>query len=151
MAKTGYQADQGGRHYLTGSLKVNLTKDEKQWLGATVRRSDGFVGQVWVWVSRSGSARQGPCGSSPKVQRSRSTCPRLSLSEMLTRSPACRRVVDMNTACETETCSTCRADVVDVNEAGECRPCATFAHNLRLMAAGVSRGKDGRYTKVGKK
>ena len=56
-----------------------------------------------------------------------------------------------STACEYETCKGCGADVLDVNEAGECRPCATFSHNLRLMAAGVTRGKDGRYTKVGKK
>lgn len=58
----------------------------------------------------------------------------------------------MNTACETETCSTCRADVIDVNEAGECRTCSTFAHNLRLMSLGITRDKaTGRYTKVGKK
>lgn len=62
MARTGYQADQGGRWFLTHSLKVELTKYERQWLGATVRRSDGSVGQVWalapergyVWVVADG-------------------------------------------------------------------------------------------------
>ena len=56
------------------------------------------------------------------------------------------------TGCELETCTTCREAVLTVNEAGECRPCATFAHNLRLMAAGVTRDrKTGRYQKVGRK
>ena len=60
MPRTGYQADQGGRYFLTGSLKVNLTKDEKEWLGRSVRRSDGFIGQVWC-LGRPG--RRGGPGS----------------------------------------------------------------------------------------
>lgn len=56
------------------------------------------------------------------------------------------------TACEVETCTTCREAVLTVNDKGECRPCATFAHNLRLMAAGVGRDKKtGRYTRIGAK
>lgn len=54
-------------------------------------------------------------------------------------------------ACEVETCTTCREAVLAVNDKGECRACATFSHNLRLMAAGVTRGKDGRYQKIGAK
>lgn len=62
------------------------------------------------------------------------------------------RVVDMNTYCDGETCGTCGGACIDTNEAGECRACETFAHNLRLMAAGVTRDKaTGRYAKVGKK
>lgn len=58
----------------------------------------------------------------------------------------------MNTTCDTEPCTSCRAEVVDTNEAGECRACATFAHNLRLMAAGVTRDNaTGRYAKIGDK
>jgi len=42
--------------------RVTLTPAEKEWLGATVRRSDGSVGQVWamhpisgyVWVVADG-------------------------------------------------------------------------------------------------
>ena len=42
--------------------RVTLTAAEKEWLGATVRRSDGSVGQVWamhpqpgyVWVVADG-------------------------------------------------------------------------------------------------
>jgi hypothetical protein len=58
----------------------------------------------------------------------------------------------MWTACETEPCSNCRSHTILVNEAGECRACATFSHNLRLMAAGVTRDKTtGRYAKIGAK
>lgn len=57
----------------------------------------------------------------------------------------------MNTACETEICTGCRSHTIIVNEAGECQMCATLAHNLKLMAAGVTRDrKSGRYMKVGK-
>ena len=56
------------------------------------------------------------------------------------------------TVCETETCETCGAACIDTDQNGECRPCATFAHNLRLMAAGVTRDKaTGRYAKIGAK
>ena len=56
----------------------------------------------------------------------------------------------MSTYCDTDTCSTCRAAVLDTDQNGKCRPCATFAHNLRLMAAGVTRDKaTGRYVKIG--
>jgi len=56
----------------------------------------------------------------------------------------------MSIYCDTDTCSTCHAAVLDTDQNGECRPCATFAHNLRLMAAGVTRDKaTGRYAKTG--
>jgi hypothetical protein len=35
---------------------VTLTTDEKQWLGATVRLADGFVGQVWALHPKPGFA-----------------------------------------------------------------------------------------------
>ena len=53
------------------------------------------------------------------------------------------------TVCESETCGTCGAGCVDTDQNGECRSCATLLHNLRLMAAGVSRDKTtGRYAKI---
>lgn len=57
----------------------------------------------------------------------------------------------MRTSCDTETCITCNGEAVEgTNAQGECRACETFAHNLRLMAAGVTRNKQtGRYQKVG--
>ena len=47
-----------------GPSRVTLTEAEKEWLGASVRRSDGTVGQVWalapergyVWVVADGAA-----------------------------------------------------------------------------------------------
>lgn len=58
----------------------------------------------------------------------------------------------MNTTyCDTETCETCGGQALEgTNAKGECRSCETFAHNLRLMAAGVTRDrKTGRYAKIG--
>jgi hypothetical protein len=57
----------------------------------------------------------------------------------------------MNTACDTETCATCHGEAVEgTNNEGECRSCETFAHNLKLMAAGITRDKKtGRYTRAG--
>jgi hypothetical protein len=58
----------------------------------------------------------------------------------------------MNTYCDIETCTTCQAAVIDTDQNGECRSCATFTHNLRLMASGVTRDKTtGRYAKIGAK
>jgi hypothetical protein len=59
----------------------------------------------------------------------------------------------MSTYCDTETCSTCHAAVIDTDQNGECRSCAgSLLHNLRLMAAGVTRDKvTGRYAKIGAK
>ena len=53
--------------------------------------------------------------------------------------------------CETETCISCGGQSIDgVDQDDLCRLCATFAHNLRLMAAGVTRNKaTGRYSKIG--
>lgn len=56
------------------------------------------------------------------------------------------------TACDIENCKTCGTETVYADKNGECRPCATFSHNLRLMAAGVSRDKaTGRYIQIGAK
>ena len=49
------------------------------------------------------------------------------------------------TACDTEQCTTCHANVIEgVDQNGQCARCAgtdSFAHMLRLMAAGVTRDK----------
>lgn len=52
--------------------------------------------------------------------------------------------------CETETCETCGGFTVEgLNVRGECRSCETFARNLRLMSAGVTRDrKTGRYARA---
>ena len=56
------------------------------------------------------------------------------------------------TYCEAETCETCGAGYIDTDQNGECRSCATLLHNLRLMAAGVTRNKTtGRYARIGDK
>jgi hypothetical protein len=59
------------------------------------------------------------------------------------------------TVCEAETCETCGAGCIDTDQNGECRSCAgadSLLHNLRLMAAGVTRDKaTGRYIKIGDK
>ena len=56
------------------------------------------------------------------------------------------------TVCESETCETCHAACIDTDQNGECRSCATLLHNLRLMAAGVSRDKaTGRYINIKEK
>jgi hypothetical protein len=34
--------------------RVILTSAEREWLGASVRRSDGLVGQVWALAPQSG-------------------------------------------------------------------------------------------------
>lgn len=62
----------------------------------------------------------------------------------------------MNTTyCDSETCETCGAGCIDTDQNGECRSCAgadSLLHNLRLMAAGVTRDKaTGRYIKIGAK
>ncbi len=59
----------------------------------------------------------------------------------------------MTTYCDSETCSTCGGlTEFETNKNGECRSCATLLHNLRLMAAGVTRDKaTGRYAKIGAK
>lgn len=59
------------------------------------------------------------------------------------------------TACDTETCDRCEQPAPEgLNAAGECVTCetgGTLAHNLRLMAAGVTRDRaTGRYTQVRK-
>jgi hypothetical protein len=61
----------------------------------------------------------------------------------------------MDTACDTETCFTCQQPAIEgLNTKGECLACetgGTLAHNLRLMAAGVTRDKaTGRYASVRK-
>lgn len=54
--------------------------------------------------------------------------------------------------CDTDTCTTCHAAVIDTDQNGECRPCATSTHNLRLMAAGVTRDRNtGRYINIKEK
>ena len=57
----------------------------------------------------------------------------------------------MFTACDTETCITCSADVIEgVDQNGECRRCANGALTilLRSMVAGVTRDpKTGRFQK----
>lgn len=59
------------------------------------------------------------------------------------------------TVCEAETCETCGAGCIDTDQNGECRSCAgddSLLHNLRLMAAGVSRDKaTGRYINIKEK
>ena len=54
------------------------------------------------------------------------------------------------TICDTETCETCGGQAIEgTNANGECRSCETLAHNLRLMAAGVTRSKTtGRYARI---
>jgi hypothetical protein len=63
------------------------------------------------------------------------------------------KVVDMSTACDTETCETCQVQVIEgVDQNGQCSTCSgptALHHLLRSMAAGVSRDRrSGRFVSV---
>lgn len=54
--------------------------------------------------------------------------------------------------CDTERCATCLVDTIEgVDQHGLCARCAgadSFTHMLRLMAAGVTRDRCGRFAKI---